>query len=102
MTWLRFGKVGLNQYLSRIRISPTDLCTQCNSGEIEDVEHFLLSCRAYDIPRQRLTNSLRILGVNQVSLKSLLGGALLNIDTKLKITHALEIFLRATGRLKDL
>ena len=54
MTKMRLEKVGLNKYLKKINLSPTDLCEQCISGEIEDVTHFLTSCQKYNTQREKL------------------------------------------------
>ena len=98
MTKLRLQKIGLNKYLFTIGRSNTNLCTQCNSGEIEDTDHFLLTCQNYSVPRNRLALSLRNLGINQLTSQNLLGAANVDLEAKIKITKELVIFLKATGR----
>ena len=98
MTKLRLEKIKLNKYLNKIGLSPTDLCTQCNSGEVEDTEHFLLTCQKYSAPRNRLILSLQNLGIVRVTLHVLLGAANVDTETKHKITRELEAFIKATNR----
>ena len=98
MTKLRLEKIKLNKYLNKIGLSPTDLCTQCNSGEVEDTEHFLLTCQKYSAPRNKLILSLQNLGIVRVTLHVLLGAANVDTETKHKITRELEAFIKATNR----
>ena len=102
MTKLRVEKVGLNRYLHNIHLSPTNLCTHCNSGAVEDTEHFLLTCQNYSVPRQQLFSTLNNLGIHTITLNTLLGGSHHDIDTKKRITTALATYLRSTGRLNKL
>ena len=34
-------------------------CIICNSGETEDEMHFLMNCKAYELPRASMTNQTR-------------------------------------------
>ena len=83
MTRLRMGKVGLNKYLYRIRVSPSDICTLCDSGNVEDVEHFLITCQKYVIPRLRLFTCIQNMGIYPVNIKTLLGGSVHTIEHKI-------------------
>ena len=47
---LRFGVLGLNQDLLRLKIHATGFCNRCPS-EIETVKHFLVHCPNYIIER---------------------------------------------------
>ena len=102
MTKLRLGKVGLNKYLHRINLSPTELCNQCNAGEIEDVEHFLLHCQKYNPQRMRLFSFMRSIGFPNVTLNNLLGAANTDIENKKRITMQLATYIKSTDRMSTL
>ena len=34
-------------------------CTECDSGEVEDVKHFLMRCKAWDGEREELMEKRR-------------------------------------------
>ena len=44
----------------------------CSCQELEAVQHVLMSCRKYDHQRQELLRELREIGLEEVSLKSIL------------------------------
>lgn len=48
------GRYGKNRLPRNLR-----LCTLCNTGEVEDEEHFLLGCKSFDEPRIILLNLVR-------------------------------------------
>ena len=93
MSRLRLERIGLNKYLYKIKFSLTNICSQCNSGAIESVEHFLMFCDKYLPQRYKLFTSLRKIGLKQMTIPSILGGADLNNDDKIKITLELCSFL---------
>ena len=99
ITKLKLEKIHLNKSLNKIKLSDTDLCTQCNLKEIEDTSHYLLHCPKYKIQRDKLTSNLRKLGINALSINTLLGNPNTNTDTKRKIVKLLIIYLRTTKRL---
>ena len=66
---LRTGHCSLNQYLHRFGIEESPLCA-CNSGAIENVEHFLLHCRKYDRQRAILCKEV---GIGGMWVEKLLG-----------------------------
>jgi len=41
---------------------------------MEDSEHFLLDCKKYEAQRKKLREELEQLGIQSVTLKSILGG----------------------------
>ena len=98
MTSLRLQRVALNKYLYIIGLSQTNLCMQCNSGVVEDTEHFLITCQKYSAPRSILARSLHQLGIGGLSLQTLLGAADVDIYTRKKVTRALEVFIKASKR----
>ena len=99
ITKLRLEKVHLNKYLNKIKLSDTELCNQCNLDEVEDIEHYLLHCPKYRIQRDTLITNLRKIGINTISINTLLGNPNTNTDTKRKIVKILIMFLRSTKRL---
>ena len=52
LTQLRSGHVGLNRHLARIKAVDSPLCVLCQTQET--VEHYLLGCRRFIIPRHHL------------------------------------------------
>ena len=48
------------------------ICTACNSGEVEDEEHFLLSCSLYRTSRQALCSKLIKLNYQGLNLRIIL------------------------------
>ncbi|CAL4058717.1 unnamed protein product, partial [Meganyctiphanes norvegica] len=102
MTKMRLEKVGLNKYLQRVNLSPTDLCAQCNSGDIEDVSHYLLYCQKYTAQRYRLFTFMRNIGFPRVTINILLGAAETDSDTKCKITSELGSYILSTNRFDTL
>ena len=83
---LRTGHCSLNQYLHRFGIVDSLLRT-CNSGAIENVEHFLIHCPKYD--RQRATLMKKI-GIGGMWVEKLLGYSQF-------VTHTLE-YVKSTKR----
>jgi len=83
---LRTGHCSLNQYLHRFGIVDSPLCA-CNSGAIENVEHFLIHCPKYD--RQRAT-LMKEVGIGGMWVEKLLGYSKF-------VTHTLE-YVKSTKR----
>ena len=101
LTQMRLGKVGLNKYLQRINRSPTDTCTNCNSGEIEDINHYLLECQKYSNERTRLINFLNSIGIIQITINDLLGAAVSETETLQKINLEVSLYIHRTKRFKN-
>ena len=99
MTQLRLGNARLNQYLFRIKVTNTHLCTKCTLQVSESVDHYLLYCPAYAEQRNRLRNSLREMGINDLNKAELLGSSNNKVHIKNRITRQLGIFIRNTGRM---
>ena len=102
MTKLRLEKVGLNKYLQRINLSPTNICEQCNSGEIEDVSHYLLACQKFHTQRTKLFTFMRNNNFNHITINDLLGAANTDTETLKRITYELGIFIQNTKRMDTL
>ena len=98
MTKLRLGKVGLNKYLEMIELSPTDLCENCNSGEVEDINHYLLTCQKFRPQRVKLKTFMNTLVFTQLRTNDLLGAAVADQEDKKKITNELGIYILSTQR----
>ena len=63
---LRSGSAGLLQEKKRCGLSGNDICLLCDSGEIEDVGHFLDSCVEFEGGRQiRLDELGRVEGAER-------------------------------------
>ena len=101
MTGLRIGRVSLNKYLSFINLSPTSICPNCSQDVDEDCTHYLLECDRYIIPRQRLATSLNNLGITNMNLALLLGGAEADGETLKRITEELATYIKATKRFEE-
>ena len=80
----------------------TPLCTKCTSGREENAKHYLLECTSYNNQRRILTEALRKLGINNLSMKNLLGGAEENEHKKKEITRLVGIYIKGTNRLGEL
>ena len=102
MTKMRLEKVGLNKYLKKLELSPTDLCEQCISGKIEDVRHYLTSCQKYNTQREKLYTFMRNNDFRHITVKDLLGSSTRDIDLKKRITLELGIFISSSKRLDTL
>ena len=84
--------------MKKIELSPTDLCEQCISGEIEDVTHFLTSCPKYNTQREKLYTFMRNAYFRQITVKDLLGASIKDNDLKKRITLELGIFISSSKR----
>ena len=72
----------------------------CNCGERESIQHFLLACPRYSIPRAVMMNTVRTVWPHEVTEEVLLGGS----GVRMKdgdwdvVGTAVANFVRATGR----
>ena len=115
-THTRHPKRALDVVLTRFRVNHTKLnkhmfakglvdspnCKQCNLNVNEDVEHVLLNCPTYQENRDTLKTNLSYLGIQNLSLKNLLGGANKDDSTLKLITKEVGVFLEKSVRIKDL
>ena len=60
---LRTGHCPLNKYRHRHQIVDDPTCQQCNNGNIETVEHYLLRCATYTEERHELRKAVGIRGM---------------------------------------
>ena len=97
------GKIALNKYLNKIGACATDLCTLCSSGNIEDVDHFLLYCSHFDMQRNVLVVNLSNIGigVNNITVPVLLGAGDYSLQVKKLITAELGNYIVSTQRFKQ-
>ena len=98
MTQMRLEKVGLNKYSYRVNLSSTRFCNRCGSGAIEDIQHYFFECNSYTLERARLFYNLRCIGLNQILLKDLLGGAEGDIEKLKRINYEVGQYIRKTKR----
>ena len=104
MNRLRMGHVGVRSYLYRFHMAEDEYCQNppCHQDETpETIEHFLLYCPATQSARQALTTRLQNIGVNDLSLKTLLLG---NPDFRVKnsiIFGYVYQFLSETNRVQS-
>ncbi len=68
---LRMGHCALNKTLKLLGKHQTGLCEGCQ--EEESVEHVVLRCRRYGRQREVMRSRIRELGVQEITLKGLLG-----------------------------
>ena len=98
MCRLRIGHAGLRDHLYRFQLAETNLC---DCGEVETIDHFLLSCTLHYIERRKLKASLETLKV-PVNLRNLLGGGKYKTPIQLQIINATTVYLYETNKIKDL
>ena len=68
------------------------------SGAIEDIQHYFFECNSYTLERARLFFNLRSIGLNQILLKDLLGGAEGDIEKLKRINYEVGHYIRKTKR----
>ena len=98
---LRIGHVSLKEHLFRFRIANDPYC---DCGEVESIEHYILSCPVYRIQRDSLKASISDIDRNlTMDLKTLLGGNTNLCETKqFKIVDAMTKYLIKTKKLYSL
>ena len=102
MTRLRLNHTRLNKHAFTRRQKDSPLCSQCNQNTDENVKHFLLDCSAYNHPRNELRKNLQDLGIQNLSLHTLLGAQEATPDIKSRITLELGRFIEKSGRMEEL
>lgn len=96
---LRTGYNHLNEY--KYKLSQCD-SAECECGDIETVQHFLLDCPLYEEHRQRLQSNLFLhLGINYLDLPLLLGYEENEEHSNWRETILKELgdYIQNTGRL---
>ena len=97
MARMRISHVELNQYLHRFGKLDSPLCHTCNTEE--DVEHYVIRCRRYTQERNKLFEKLRKEGVQNINLKTLLGGSTVTPSKQKTIQEAVGTYLKESRRL---
>ena len=100
MTRLRLGKTGLNKYLKQVKRSDTEICKNCNSGAIEDINHYILTCQAHSAHRQNLFNTLNRMNIHNITVRLLLGSSDNHPTEKKRISEALALYIFNTKRFQ--
>ena len=98
----RMNHTRLNKHMFRIRLAASPLCAQCDQQAEEDVQHFLLECNAYLVPRTRMLNTLLQFGIRAPTPNLLLGSSDLEPTIQSTITYAVAQYITSTGRIKEL
>ena len=96
------GKVGLNQFLFKIKITSSPDCKWCNDQE-ETVDHFLMECSHYQAIRKSWMDAVKnlepSLQFNISNLRKLVvGERTWRPDTRIKVVKEFAKFVFATGR----
>ena len=102
MAKLRIGHVRLQEYLNKFGMSESPMCLRCNNEERDDVHHYLLNCVKHQEARTKVVRSLRNLGLNQPTVKDLLGEGEHDKETNHKITNILARYLLETDGINFL
>lgn len=104
-TRMRLGLSGLNAHLNKIGIHQDGLCTYCN--EEENVTHYFLKCRMYNVHRQELVEELHdVFNESNIEIKDdnhliymiLFGSNLLQFDKNVNIFSIVQQYIKNTGR----
>jgi ribonuclease HI len=91
---LRIGHAAVKSTLHRFNLATDDLCQNCNVPET--IQHLILVCDKYVVPRRQLIISLQNVGINNISLKVLLGNTNQTKNCRRFILKQLIHFLTAT------
>ena len=100
LVWLRHGTC-LNQFMHRVRplLHPDPLCPFVGCHSEETVEHFLLRCPGYAVPRARLLFDLQEwFPIGVLPPLSFLLGVGAPVAARPRVTGLVLRFLRDTGR----
>ena len=95
LTRLRTGLIGTNAYLYRFGQSNSELCDTCTDC-VETTHHILFQCGAYTAQREIMMKTLSDIGVENVTLKILLGGGDYPRKIQKQIIDRLCLFLKST------
>jgi ribonuclease HI len=95
---LRIGHAAVKSTLNRFNLATDDLCINCNVPET--IQHLILECDKYVVPRRELVRNLQKVGVNNINLKVLLGASTNQTkNCKRLILKQLIQFLTATNTI---
>ena len=102
LTRFRLNHTKLNKHLHAKNMKDSPKCQACNLDVDEDVNHVLLHCPASQENRQSMLRNLQDLGIEQASIKDLLGAANLSPKKKLAVTLEVGSFLKKSLRVNEL
>jgi ribonuclease HI len=97
---LRIGHAAVKTTLNRFNLATDDLCINCNVPET--IQHLILVCNKYVVPRRELERNLQKVGINNINLKILLGNTNQTKNCKHFILKQLIQFLTATKTIGNL
>lgn len=96
---LRLGHVGVNCHMNRFEMRDSARCSVCDVEE--NIEHFLMSCRSYNVARNVLRGNLISLDIG-FTLREVLGGGDHSVAKHKMILRYLGEYVSSTGRIKEL
>ena len=102
---LRIGHAATKMYLYRFRIGQSDEEEQgeCEFCALPDtIEHYLLHCNRFQTARARLKSQIRLIGIHDFNIKTLLGGDPNHYRSVFQILSASLQFIRETNLLNSL
>lgn len=95
---LRMGHAGLKQYLYRFEMEENDECEHCQLPE--SIEHYIMSCPLHQDPRTIMFRNLSHIGVDNPTLKLILGGEEKLSQKRNEIFKILIQFIKSTNKIK--
>lgn len=94
---LRMGHAGLNEYLHRFNMNDTNECEVCQVPE--SVQHYLFFCSAFQGQREVMFRNLSQIGVDNPTLKTILGGDDSIIGKRKDIFRFLVHYIKLTNKI---
>ena len=98
-TRLRLGHVGVGKHMHRFNMNDTAMCQFCNTED--DIRHFLLFCRRFNMSRTSLKTKLSNIQV-EFNLKNIIGCGNFNAKKQRQIQKYLTEYLLGTDRVEKL
>ena len=99
LAWLRMGNCGLRYHMNRFGMVVSPLC-EC--GELENVQHYLFEFSEYREIRRNLVRDLSRIGVQQCTLKNILGGGNYKRETQVVILQLVWQYIVESGRSNEI
>ena len=71
LTQVMSGHGCFNQYLHKMGIKESPVCSHCDQGQVDDPRHTLFECEAWQRERGELVQSLEEIGEEEYTVESL-------------------------------
>ena len=97
ITRLRIGHTELNESMHRFGHNENPNCNNCNTPET--VEHYLMACRKYNQHRRKLFMALNKEGIQNINMRTLLGGSQTTQDKQKSIAEHLRTYIKESQRM---